>query len=139
MPAGLRRPLLRNMLVLALCWAGAAALATCTIADAEETRAPPVAGGDPERGRQAIYAYGCIACHVVPGVRSHGGVESQVGPPLRQFATRSYIGGVVPNTPENLILWLQDPPAIQPTTAMPNVGVTAEDALHMTAYLFTLR
>jgi len=28
-------------------------------------------------------------------------------------------GGVVRNTPENLIRWVKDPPAIDPKTAMP--------------------
>jgi hypothetical protein len=50
-----------------------------------------------------------------------------------------YIGGVLPNTPENMLRWLQNPPAMDPLTAMPNMGVTEADARDMAGYLYTLR
>ena len=47
--------------------------------------------------------------------------------------------GVLPNTPENMLRWLQNPPVVDPLTAMPNVGVTEADARDMAGYLYTLR
>ena len=87
------------------------------------------------RGRQLIAHYGCVACHTVPGVR---GPISQVGPPLEKIALRSYLGGVLPNTPDNLVRWLLDPPAIDPRTAMPNMGISETEAKDIAAYLLTL-
>jgi hypothetical protein len=52
----------------------------------------------------------------------------QVSPPLGGIGSRSSIAGVLPNTPQNLIRWIQNPPAIDPRTAMPNAAVTDSDA-----------
>jgi hypothetical protein len=38
-----------------------------------------------------------------------------------------------------MLRWLQNPPAVQPFTAMPNMGVTEADAWDMAGYLYTLR
>jgi cytochrome c len=67
------------------------------------------------------------------------GADGLVGPPLAGIASRAYIGGVAPNTPENMVRWLMDPPALAPRTAMPNLGVAPSDARDMAAYLYTLR
>ena len=93
-------------------------------------------GGYPERGRVAMRKYGCQSCHEIPGVR---GARALVGPPLAGIAARSFIGGVLTNSPDNMIAWLKDPPAHAPRTAMPKLGVTDKDARDMTAYLYTLR
>lgn len=52
---------------------------------------------------------------------------------------RAYIAGVLPNTPDDMIRWLQDPQGVNPRTAMPDVGASEIDARDMTAFLFTLR
>ena len=93
-------------------------------------------GGDAGRGPELIRAYGCATCHTVPGV---DGANGAVGPPLGGIAERSYIGGVLPNTPENLIQWIRDPRQVDSLTAMPNVGVSDMDARHIAAYLYTRR
>lgn len=94
-----------------------------------------VAGGNPDRGSGAIQAYGCGSCHVIPGVR---GAVGKVGPPLTDFARRSYVAGAVLNTPENLVLWIRSPQSVQPGTVMPNLGVNRDDARDIAAYLYTL-
>jgi cytochrome c2 len=91
---------------------------------------------DGGRGRVAIKKYGCGSCHTIPGI---GGAEGLVGPPLAQIASRVYIAGVLPNEPDNMIRWIENPPAIDPKTAMPNMGVTVRDARDIAAYLYTLR
>jgi cytochrome c2 len=110
--------------------------AACEPADGAAASAEQMTGGDAERGRELIRAYGCGTCHDVPGVT---GADGLVGPPLGGIASRSYIGGVLPNAPENLIHWIQDPKSVDSLTAMPNVGVTPADARHIAAYLYTLR
>lgn len=95
-----------------------------------------VPGGDPKRGEVALQTYGCGACHVIPGVP---GAVSYVGPPLDAWAERHYIAGTLLNTPNNLIAWLREPQAVEADTAMPNLGVTEQDARDMSAYLYTLR
>jgi cytochrome c2 len=92
--------------------------------------------GDIEAGRIALEAYGCNACHTIPGVI---GANSLVGPPLNGWAERAYIAGALPNEPAHLISWIRFPQAIEPGTAMPNLDVTEEDAVNMSAYLYTLR
>jgi cytochrome c len=93
-------------------------------------------GGDVERGRVALRQYACGTCHVIPGVT---GADALAGPPLNGIATRRYVGGVLPNTPENLVQWIRDPQGASPMSAMPDLGVTEGDALDMIAYLYTLQ
>lgn len=98
----------------------------------------PVAfpGADPERGKAAVDRYGCIACHAMPGSANQG---SNVGPPLHRIARRAYLGGVVPNTPDGMVRWLQNPPQFNPRTAMPNLGISEAEARDIASYLATLR
>jgi cytochrome c2 len=95
-----------------------------------------VPGGDPDRGRAALRAYGCDACHSIPGIRS---AQADVGPPLVDFAYRQFIAGELPNSATNLVHWIRFPQEVEPGTAMPNLGVTEQDALDIAAYLATLR
>lgn len=97
--------------------------------------ARPSTGGSTDRGEQAIYAHGCGACHSIPGIR---GAHGTVAPPLDAFAARTFIAGELPNTPDNLVRWLEDPPRIHPKTAMPALGVDDREARDIAAYLYTL-
>jgi cytochrome c2 len=103
---------------------------------ASESESLTVVGGDPEAGRLLIEQYGCGTCHVVPGVRTALG---QLGPPLDQFSRHVYIAGEIPNQPEVLVRWIQDPQALVPGTAMPDLGVNEMHARDMSAYLYELR
>ena len=62
-----------------------------------------------------------------------------MGPDLAGFGRRAYIAGRLPNRPALLTQWLRNPTAVDPQTAMPDLGVSQEEALHMAAYLYTLR
>jgi cytochrome c2 len=93
-------------------------------------------GGDAGRGQVAIRQYGCGACHTIRGVR---GADGLVGPPLNGIAVRSYVGGVLTNTPDNLVRWIQNPPAVDSKTAMPNLGVTHRAAVDIAGYLYSLK
>lgn len=93
-------------------------------------------GGDATRGAAVINQYRCGACHIIPGIHNARGL---VGPPLMYFAERTFIGGEVPNTPDNLVHWIKSPKSIEPGTAMPDLGLTDQQARDAAAYLYTLR
>jgi cytochrome c2 len=116
--------------------AAAAAYRSATLARRAAVEAEALTGGDIEAGRIAVKTYGCDACHTIPGVVDARGL---VGPPLTQIANRIYIAGVLTNTPDNLIEWIQNPPGVDPRTAMPNLGVGEAAARNIAAYLYTLR
>jgi cytochrome c len=97
-------------------------------------RAEAITGGDAERGRHALAAYGCGACHSIPGV---AGATALVGPPLKGIGSRAIIGGKLENNPDNLRRWIIDPQSVTPGTAMPRLGVQPQAARDMAAYLFT--
>ena len=109
-------------------------ISACTNHDSQW--AASMTGGTPARGREAIRSYGCQSCHTIPGIQ---GTKALVGPPLAGVASRSYIAGVMSNTPQHMIEWLRNPPAIDSKTAMPNMNVTERDARDIAAYLYTLR
>ena len=95
-----------------------------------------VEGGDADIGEALVAQYGCGSCHTIPGVP---GAAADVGPPLQHVARQSYIAGVLPNQPENLVRWIMDPPAIDPRTAMPDLGVSEPEARDIAAFLYTLQ
>ena len=106
----------------------------CTHAAEQEAR--DLVGGNTERGKLAIEKYGCPSCHSIPGIRT---ARSKVGPPLDGIAARSYVAGVIPNSPDNLMRWIENPRAVDDKTVMPNMGVTDKDARDIATYLYTLR
>lgn len=113
----------------------AGAIVSCQEAQGREPRYA-IEGGNPDRGKAAIEMYGCGSCHTIPGIRDATGT---VGPPLVMWSRRTYIAGEVPNTPEFLVRWIEVPQAIEPGTAMPNLGVTEGHARDIAAYLYTIK
>lgn len=95
-----------------------------------------IEGADAERGKAAIARHGCGACHVIPGVR---GAKGRVGPKLEDFSAQVYIAGQLANVPDNLILWIQNPEAYSPGTAMPDLNVSEGEARDIAAYLYSQR
>ena len=104
--------------------------------DQQDDHLAMIAGGDAARGRSVIKKYGCNTCHTIPGV---AGANALVGPPLTGIAQRMYIGGVVTNSPEHMIAWIQNPKQFDSKTAMPQLGVTRRDAVDIASYLYTLK
>ena len=107
-----------------------------TPADFPLDRVWHVPGGDPVEGRLAIVRHGCGGCHVIPGIRQATG---RVGPQLTDLRNQVYLAGVLPNTPENLVLWIQHPEEVNPRTAMPDLDLTEEEARDIAAYLYRMR
>ncbi len=121
----------RRSIAAALLVASIAIAAGCT-ESGRVTRGVAVNVGDAEAGRNAIQHYGCGSCHEIPGVPN---ADATVGAPLTKFGDRSFIAGELTNTPDNLVRWVMDPRGVEPGTAMPEMGVTHDDAVNIAAYL----
>lgn len=129
--------LVRLLLIVAaaLLVAAAGLLVTASSTSTESIPEREVSGGHPDQGRRAIVKYGCGGCHQIAGVRS---AKGKVGPPLSSIAERTYLAGRLPNTPDNLVLWIMNPQGVDPDNAMPNLGVLEQDARSIAAYLYGL-
>ena len=124
-----------SLAVMAVALAGTS---SCMWHANDESGKPPSAKdvGDLQHGREVIGRVGCGSCHRIPGI-AHA--EGSAGPPLDGIATRSYVGGALPNIPANMAAWIQHPKEIDPATAMPDLGLTDAEARDVAAYLYTLR
>lgn len=88
-----------------------------------------------QKGRLLLTEYGCGGCHIVPGLSKARG---RVGPSLEDLHEQTFIAGVIANNFENLSAWIRHPDTLAPGTAMPNLGVTEEDAKVMASYLLNV-
>jgi cytochrome c1 len=76
---------------------------------------------------------GCIGCHSLQAVDAPKGM---IGPNLATVGSRAYIAaGWLRNTDENLEHWIREPQTVKKGVLMPNLGVTAEEAKALRAYL----
>ncbi|MGA8026520.1 MAG: cytochrome C [Bryobacteraceae bacterium] len=123
----------RAILALAV---SAAALTLSSCGDEGQHTAEVMTGGNVDRGAAAIERYGCGSCHIIPGI---SGAQGLTGAPLSGVANRIYIAGILQNTPENMMRWIENAPAVDPKTVMPNLGVTHKDAMDIAGYLYTLK
>lgn len=92
--------------------------------------------GNPDRGAVIIGRASCGSCHEIPGIPL---ADGQVGPPLSRFGSRILIAGTIPNSPPNLVFWLQHPQQVRPGTTMPETGLSEAQARDVAAYLSELR
>lgn len=108
-----------------------AALVSCS-----EPMDERIAIGDPHAGEVVVTRQACGYCHTIPGIPNSNG---QVGPTLGNFAARRLIAGLLPNTPPELVRWLRTPQSVLKDNAMPNMGLTEQQARDVAAYLYTLK
>jgi cytochrome c2 len=137
MPDVLGNPSLRIIL-----FAGAgivACVAAFVVAEAlhdNETKArtaTALTAGDAARAPAIFRRYGCSSCHAIPGIPGADGV---VGAPLSDFSKRVYIAGVLENNSDNLITWIVSPQQVSPQSAMPDTGISRQEARDLAAYLY---
>ena len=87
-------------------------------------------------GRKVFETTACINCHTIRGTIADG----RFGPDLTHLMSRATIGaGALPNTPENLRRWIENPGAIKPGCLMPAMNLSRRQLDELTAYLETLR
>jgi cytochrome c oxidase subunit 2 len=90
--------------------------------------------GDREAAKgEAVFMHSaCINCHTVAGTAATG----RFGPDLTHLASRDTIAsGAIPNTPDNLRKWIDDPNTMKPGCLMPAMHLNARDLDAVTAYL----
>jgi cytochrome c oxidase subunit 2 len=96
----------------------------------------PAQAGDVSEGRSVFERTACINCHAVGGTAAVG----RFGPDLTHLMSRDTIAsGAVPNTPDNLRRWIQDPDILKPGSKMPAMGLSDSELTAVTAYLESLR
>jgi cytochrome c oxidase subunit 2 len=84
----------------------------------------------------AFVEYRCGLCHRVRGTAA-GAVSA---PDLTHFMSRRALAaGTLPNDPENLAGWIQNPQNHKPGSLMPNQQLTAQELADTLAYLETLQ
>lgn len=83
---------------------------------------------------QLILEQKCAVCHTVQGTAAQGAV----GPDLSYFGSQATIAGTVENNAANLWQWLSDPQSVKPGTAMPNLGLSADEISLLIDYLYSL-
>jgi cytochrome c oxidase subunit 2 len=87
-------------------------------------------------GQLVFEQQACINCHTVSGTVANG----RYGPDLTHLMSRDTLAaGIVPNTPENLRSWIDDPNSFKPGTLMPAMHLTDRQNEQITAYLQTLK
>jgi cytochrome c oxidase subunit 2 len=102
----------------------------------QEQSRPAHRGDTVSEGQRIFERTACISCHAVAGTAAKG----RLGPDLTHLMSRDTIAsGAVPNTPENLRSWIQNPSVIKPGSRMPAMGLRDPELNAVTAYLETLR
>jgi cytochrome c oxidase subunit II len=92
----------------------------------EAAPAAPPADERARRGQAVFLSEGCGACHAIRGTPADGGF----GPDLTHVGGRLTIGaGTLPNTPENLALWIAETHAVKPGVEMPEYELLGPEAL----------
>lgn len=99
-----------------------------------EAVARAMTGGDPLRAPLVLRRYGCAGCHTISGIP---GGDGQVGGPLTDIKHRVYVGGVLPNSADNLVRWIVSPQVFSPRSAMPATGISEAEARDVAAYLYS--
>lgn len=95
----------------------------------------PNSGSDAHLGQQVFEQQACVNCHTVKGTMANG----RYGPDLTHLMSRDTIGsGIVPNTRENLVRWINDPNDFKPGCLMPAMHLTDQQNAEIAAYLLTL-
>ena len=108
---------------------------------------PPLPGrGDARRGRTLVRTVGCMGCHAIerdevkPEVlqaRARGEApdpiawERRFGPDLSRVGSKA--------RPEWIYQWIRNPRQYNPETRMPNLRLTEQEGLDVTAYLVSLK
>jgi cytochrome c2 len=91
-------------------------------------------GGNPDRGKKVVETVGCLACHVVGEhvqVREERGTSYDIAPELTRVGSKVKA--------DWLYDWVKNPRHYNPTTKMPNMRLTDQEAKDVVAYLMGLK
>ena len=90
------------------------------------TTAPAQDAALVQRGAQLFTEQGCYGCHTVGKFGTQG-----IAPDLSRVGAKHDVA--------YLTKWLQDPASQKPTAHMPKIGVSADEAKALAAYLGSLK
>lgn len=90
---------------------------------------------DPRRGKELFDAKGCIACHQVNG--AGGDVGPSLTTQVPEFPHGTWVGDKLKGA--WVYQWLKNPQSVLPDTIEPNLKLSDDEALDLTAYLLTLK
>jgi cytochrome c oxidase subunit 2 len=90
----------------------------------------------PRQGQQVFQTYACGDCHAIRGTPA----VARAGPDLTHVASRQTLAsGVIPNTPDEMRRWLENPQLIKPGALMPAFRLSDAELTALVAYLAELR
>jgi cytochrome c oxidase subunit 2 len=96
---------------------------------------PAVVDAHVAEGRAIFENNACANCHTIKGTRGNG----KFGPDLTHLASRDTLAsGIVPNTAQNLKIWIDNPDMMKPGSLMPPMHLSDHDMDALVAYLQTL-
>jgi cytochrome c oxidase subunit II len=102
---------------------------------AEHQQQPGAQDASVAAGRHVFETEACTNCHAVGGTAAIG----TFGPDLTHLMSRDTIAsGILPNTPENLRAWIQNPNNAKPGVLMPAMQLSDQQIDELVAYLSTL-
>jgi mono/diheme cytochrome c family protein len=90
---------------------------------------------DGERGKALFDAKGCIACHQLHG--KGGDVGPSLTTQVPEFPQGTWVGDKLQGG--WIYRWLRNPQSLVPDTLEPNLGLSDQEALDLTAFLLTLK
>jgi len=130
-----QRSLARALAVAVLAVGGlrVAASAYLSPGGSEEALAVALTHGHPARAPPLLWRYGCAGCHTISALPGSAG---KVAPSLDGLRQRVYIAGRLPNTADNLQRWIREPQSLSPGSAMPDTGISADEARDVAAFLY---
>jgi cytochrome c oxidase subunit 2 len=104
--------------------------------EAKDAPAPPKDDATAQAGKEVFLSQSCVNCHQVRGTPAKG----TYAPDLTHLASRQTLAsGMVPNTPDNLSAWLQNPQKVKPGCLMPAFALSERDRDLLVRYFSTLR
>lgn len=98
----------------------------------ERDAIPAGLSGDAARGRQLVENVGCRGCHLMDGEEPSASQQyRRFGPPLVGMGSKTSIDWVYG--------WVKNPKKMMPTTRMPDLRLTPQEALDIATYLTGMR
>lgn len=95
-----------------------------------------IQSSDASAGKTVFETNACISCHTIAGTVATG----RFGPDLTHLASRDTIAsGSVPNTPENIRTFVDNPAHFKPGVLMPPMHLNDHDLDLVTQYLTSLK
>jgi cytochrome c oxidase subunit II len=102
----------------------------------EAKPARPPATAQEKHGHQVFVAQACSGCHAIRGTDAAG----KIGPDLTHVGSRTTLAGLtIPNTPDYLARWIENPQQFKEGAKMPSLHLNATDVQAVVAYLESLR